>query len=96
MLIVEKATSKKQKQGPGLVPENAIPKKQQQGPALVLVAAKSGKSQPTSTAPALVLVQSQDSISHFSDIQAQDINQGYATSRKQGQDIKDLQQGSLF
>lgn len=96
VLIVEKATSKKQKQGPGLVPENAIPKKQKQGPALVLVSAKSENTQPTSAASTLVLVQSEASVSQISDKLAQDINQGYATSRKQGQDIKDLQQGSLF
>jgi predicted DNA-binding protein (MmcQ/YjbR family) len=88
-LIVEKATSKKQKQGPGLVIENATPKKQKQGPALVLVSAKSEDIEP---APALVLVET----SPITDNQEQDLNQGYATSRKQGQDIKDLQQGSLF
>jgi predicted DNA-binding protein YlxM (UPF0122 family) len=50
-------------------------------------------------APTLVLVSAnlelETEIENSSN-QEQDSNQGYANSRKQGQDIKDLQQGSLF
>lgn len=91
-LIVEKATSKKQQQA-ALVLEKSTHKKRNQGPALVLVSAQSGNIPPAST---LVLVDTQEPLSQISTKQEQDINLGYATSRKQGQDIKDLQQGSLF
>ncbi|WP_147319913.1 sigma-70 RNA polymerase sigma factor region 4 domain-containing protein [Chitinophaga silvisoli] len=48
-------------------------------------------------APTLVLVSANlETEIENSGNQEQDSNQGYANSRKQGQDIKDLQQGSLF
>ena len=49
--------------------------------------------QPIKQEPTLVLVSASTEILTN---QEKAINQGYATSRKQGQDIKDLQQGSLF
>ncbi|SFW69083.1 sigma-70 RNA polymerase sigma factor region 4 domain-containing protein [Chitinophaga sancti] len=58
-----------------------------QGPALVLV---STNATTQTASPASVQE------TGISTNQEKDLNQGYATSRKQGQDIQDLQQGSLF